>query len=158
MIISLRLVCLLQNAALWVSTIEYVFFYKCFRVKRQRYQYKLKQEQKHSTLTDERQALLEKMGFVWDSHHVAWLERWNELRDFHRVNGHSNVPTNYPQNRQLSIWVSAVVVSVFFDLRLVSSNPSNGHFHHHTHLLLFFRRSNANDGSINYILLANVPT
>jgi len=74
-------------------------------VKRQRYQYKLKQEGKHSTMTNERQEILEGLGFVWDSHKAAWEERWHELRQFCRDNGHTNVPSTYPENPQLSVWV-----------------------------------------------------
>ena len=40
-------------------------------VKRQRYQYKLKTRNLHSTLSDERQRMLEDMNFVWDSHTIA---------------------------------------------------------------------------------------
>ncbi len=74
-------------------------------MKRQRYQYKLKQEARHSTLTDEREAALEKLGFVWNSHCAAWMERWNELAEYRRMSGHSNVPANTSEKRQLSIWV-----------------------------------------------------
>ena len=74
-------------------------------VKRQRYQYSVKMEGKHSTLSDERERALEQLGFIWDSHAAAWEERWNELRQFKESNGHCNVPANYPENPQLSIWV-----------------------------------------------------
>eukprot|EP00339_Tiarina_fusa_P002583 CAMPEP_0117085558 /NCGR_PEP_ID=MMETSP0472-20121206/60130_1 /TAXON_ID=693140 ORGANISM="Tiarina fusus, Strain LIS" /NCGR_SAMPLE_ID=MMETSP0472 /ASSEMBLY_ACC=CAM_ASM_000603 /LENGTH=296 /DNA_ID=CAMNT_0004814831 /DNA_START=55 /DNA_END=945 /DNA_ORIENTATION=- len=74
-------------------------------VKRQRYQHKLKVEGKHSTLTEERQRILECIGFVWDAHECTWMERWNELRKFYVEHGHSHVPTNYQKKRQLSIWV-----------------------------------------------------
>lgn len=73
-------------------------------VKRQRYQYKLKQEKKHSALTDEREASLEAMGFVWDSHRAIWEERYRSLCRFRQVNGHSNVPSNY-SDKGLAIWV-----------------------------------------------------
>jgi len=74
-------------------------------VKRQRYQYKLKQENKPSTMTDERVAALEQVGFVWDSHGAAWMERWNELCTFVQVYGHANVPSNHPKHPQLATWV-----------------------------------------------------
>jgi hypothetical protein len=51
-------------------------------VKRQRYQYKLKVENKQSTMTDERIILLENIGFIWDSHAAAWAEKLNELKDY----------------------------------------------------------------------------
>jgi hypothetical protein len=74
-------------------------------VKRQRYQYKLKNEGKQSTMTDERVDALEKIGFVWDSHGAAWHERLSELRDYRTTTGHCNVPSNYPSNPQLATWV-----------------------------------------------------
>lgn len=74
-------------------------------VKRQRYQYKLKQDGKHTTLTDQRQAQLEAMGFVWDSHKAIWEERYRVLCQFRMLHGHSNVPSNYPPDKSLAIWV-----------------------------------------------------
>ena len=74
-------------------------------IKRQRYQYKLKTEGKHSSMTDESQSKLEQLGFVWDSQGAAWEERYRELKAFHRVNGHCNVPSMFPENPQLSVWV-----------------------------------------------------
>jgi hypothetical protein len=74
-------------------------------VKRQRYQYKLRLESKASTMTQERVAFLEKIGFVWDSHVAAWEERKSELLDYRAQYGHCNVPSNYSPNRQLAVWV-----------------------------------------------------
>lgn len=73
--------------------------------KRQRYQYKLFQENKPSTMTDERVAALEALGFVWDSHSALWEERYNELKEFVRMAGHANVPSIHPPNPKLAIWV-----------------------------------------------------
>jgi len=74
-------------------------------VKRQRYQYKLNQDGKHSTLTEQRQMQLEAMGFVWDSHKAIWEERYEVLRQFRMAHGHSNVPSNYAADKSLAIWV-----------------------------------------------------
>jgi hypothetical protein len=74
-------------------------------VKRQRYQYKLKNEEKPSTMTDERVIALEQAGFIWDSHGAAWVDRLNELREYSKSNGHSNVPSNHPSSPQLATWV-----------------------------------------------------
>jgi hypothetical protein len=73
-------------------------------VKRQRYQYKLKQEKRHSTLTDEREAKLEAMGFIWDSHKAVWEEKYKGLCYFREKRGHSNVPSKY-DDKPLAIWV-----------------------------------------------------
>jgi Helicase associated domain len=73
-------------------------------VKRQRYQYKLKQEGKHSTLTDEREVQLEALGFIWDSHKAGWEEKYKDLCLFREKHGHSNVPANY-HDKSMAIWI-----------------------------------------------------
>jgi hypothetical protein len=57
-------------------------------VKRQRHQYILKSEGKHSTLTEERELALENLGFIWNSHAAAWEERRQELEEFRDQHGH----------------------------------------------------------------------
>lgn len=74
-------------------------------IKRQRYQYSQKYERKRSTMTDERESTLEKLGFIWDSHAASWEDRYDELLAFKDIFGHCNVPSLYPQNPKLSIWV-----------------------------------------------------
>lgn len=74
-------------------------------VKRQRHQYRIKGEGKHSTMTTERQTMLESLGFVWDSHAAGWEERLRELAQFKNRFGHTNVPKKYPANPQLAVWV-----------------------------------------------------
>jgi hypothetical protein len=74
-------------------------------IKRQRYQYKLKQAARHSTMTDERVAALEGLGLSWESHRVAWEEKFNELVLFKAERGHCSVRSIFPENPQLSIWV-----------------------------------------------------
>jgi len=73
--------------------------------KRQRYQYKLKQDAKRSTITDERVIALDEVGFVWDSHKAVWSERLEELKGFKKEYKHCNVPSRYKPNHQLAIWV-----------------------------------------------------
>jgi uncharacterized protein YjhX (UPF0386 family) len=73
-------------------------------IKRQRYQHKLKQTNRHSTLSDERQAVLDGMCFVWDSHKAIWMERFESLKRFNAVHGHCNVPSRY-SDRSLATWV-----------------------------------------------------
>jgi hypothetical protein len=73
--------------------------------KRQRYQYKLKQEGKPSTMSDDRIGALNALGFVWDSHSAVWEERWQELREYCRVNGHCLVPSQHDENQKLATWV-----------------------------------------------------
>jgi hypothetical protein len=74
-------------------------------IKRQRYQYKLKQEARHSTMTGARIIALEGLGFSWDSHRSAWDDKFNELALFKAEHGHCSVRSTFPENPQLSIWV-----------------------------------------------------
>ena len=74
-------------------------------VKRQRYQYRLKQEGKHNTLSEDRQKKLEKLGFLWNSRGMAWEERFSELEAFKTTHGHCNIFNSIPKNSPLAIWV-----------------------------------------------------
>lgn len=74
-------------------------------VKRQRYQYRLKQSGMHSTLTDRREMMLNRIQFVWDSHESTWERRFNELKKFVEENGHCKIPTTLDGYRQLATWV-----------------------------------------------------
>ena len=67
--------------------------------------YKLKMENKQSTMTDERVRLLEEIGFIWDSHAAAWAEKLHELKEYAELRGDCNVPSTYPSNPQLATWV-----------------------------------------------------
>lgn len=73
-------------------------------VKRQRYQWKLREQGKRSTLTQERGEALSELGFVWDSHNATWEERFNELVEYKRLQGHTSVPST-DRNHPLSVWV-----------------------------------------------------
>jgi len=69
----------------------------------QRKQYRLKQRGKYSHMTDERMAMLNSMGFVWEIN--SWNEKFEELKLFHNQHGHFLVPTEFP-NKQLRPWIS----------------------------------------------------
>ena len=73
-------------------------------VKRQRRQYKLRRDNRPSTMTLERLELLDSVGFVWDSHDVNWREKLTALDSFRREQGHCNVPSNYT-DKKLATWV-----------------------------------------------------
>jgi len=74
-------------------------------VKRQRYQYKLKQLGHHSSMTDERIAALESLDFVWNSHDQTWEERLNDLKEYKRQYGHCDVRIGgHTANPQLGLW------------------------------------------------------
>ena len=74
-------------------------------VKRQRYQHKLKLNKEHTNLTPERYNMLQKLGFVWNAHEANWEESFSQLLKFKGEYGHCRVPTKYPANQQLSVWV-----------------------------------------------------
>lgn len=71
---------------------------------KQRHQRKRKERGLHSTLSDERQEILTKAGFIWDSHKAQWHERYQSLEVFQLTYGHANVPSNF-QDSSLSNWI-----------------------------------------------------
>ena len=56
-------------------------------------------------MTEERVKALEGLGFVWDSQFALWEERFQELIAYRNQYGHANVPTNFPPNPKLAMWV-----------------------------------------------------
>jgi hypothetical protein len=62
----------------------------------------MKYEGRHSTLSDEREALLNEVCFIWDSHKQIWNEHFEELVKFFTTHGHCNVFST--GNAQLSTW------------------------------------------------------
>ncbi len=74
-------------------------------VKRQRYQYKLRRLGEHSSMSDDRIQTLEALGFVWNSHDLLWEERLEDLKEYKATHGDCNVPSKYPTNPPLAIWV-----------------------------------------------------
>lgn len=73
-------------------------------VKRQRRQYKIRKDNRQSTMTPERLDLLNSVGFIWDSHEVNWREKLHNLIQFRANIGHCNVPSNY-SDKKLATWV-----------------------------------------------------
>jgi hypothetical protein len=59
----------------------------------QRYQYRLKHIGRHNTLTDEREYVLNQIGFVWDSHEASWNDHYQRLEAFFQAHGHVQIPT-----------------------------------------------------------------
>ncbi len=75
--------------------------------KRQRYQWKLKYEGKHSTLSDSRETQLSMVGFLWDIRTTVWEEKYAALQQFQRRNGHLNVPIACQEYPKLGTWVKS---------------------------------------------------
>ena len=44
---------------------------------------------------------LDDLGFIWDPHTYEWNKNIDDLVDFKSINGHCNVPQNYPENPAL---------------------------------------------------------
>eukprot|EP00980_Cylindrotheca_fusiformis_P030763 scaffold25406_cov117-Cylindrotheca_fusiformis.AAC.2 len=74
-------------------------------VKRQRHQYKQRNEGYESTMTEKRIEALSKVGFMWGVHSATWEIRFNELKEYLMEHGNCNVPTHYSANRTLATWV-----------------------------------------------------
>jgi hypothetical protein len=95
-------------------------------VKRQRQQYQLKKKEiKLSTLTDERQEALEKLGFAWESRGIAWEEKYSELCDFSELHGHCTIAHYFPKTSPLATWVKCQrrQFKLFGDKRKSSITP-----------------------------------
>mmetsp|Transcript_23730 Transcript_23730/g.27442 ORF Transcript_23730/g.27442 Transcript_23730/m.27442 type:complete len:671 (+) Transcript_23730:238-2250(+) len=76
----------------------------------QRKQYRLYQNGKPTSMNPLRIAQLEEVGFKWAlQRHTtmrSWGERFAQLEEFKKVNGHCNVPIRYKINPSLGQWVS----------------------------------------------------
>jgi hypothetical protein len=73
-------------------------------VRRQRYQHRLKYAGKRNTLTDEREILLNQVGFVWDAHQASWDDHYQKLETFYHANGHVQLPVSMKQYDPLVTW------------------------------------------------------
>ena len=75
----------------------------------QRREYKKSRSGKPSLLTPYQIESLEKLGFQWSLKNIndaIWQQRYKELVDFKKNNGHCNVPHRYLPNKALGVWVS----------------------------------------------------
>ena len=76
-------------------------------VRNQRTQYRNLLLGRRNTLTPDRIAALQSIGFVWDTQrNDLWKKRYDELKDFQSVYGHTSVPEKYHENLQLGTWVN----------------------------------------------------
>jgi len=82
-------------------------------VSKMRSEFKKRENGQQSSLTVERIAELNNLGFEWvlgrghrSSNLPIWKLRLEELREFHQIHGHCRVPQRYPQNPSLGKWVS----------------------------------------------------
>ena len=69
-------------------------------VMNQRTQNRLLQEGNKSTMTGDRNSLLESIGFVWEiGNKETWMQHFRELKKYATKEGHCNVPYKYPENK-----------------------------------------------------------
>jgi superfamily II DNA or RNA helicase len=57
-------------------------------------------------LSQEKIKRLEALGFAWDPIAAFWADRLRELKVFHAMNGHCNVPSRYEASPRLGQWLS----------------------------------------------------
>lgn len=74
-------------------------------VAEQRKQYKLMKDGKQSSITQERVALLNDIGFAWNAQEAIWQERLKELSEFKQTTGHTLVPLNHVEYPKLGLWI-----------------------------------------------------
>lgn len=59
---------------------------------------------RRSTMTPKRFKLLDALGFEWDVLEARWMQKYQELEEFVRINGKGSTPT-YQQNAPLRRWI-----------------------------------------------------
>jgi hypothetical protein len=76
-------------------------------VRNQQREYRYYCEGKKTTLSPERLEALQAINFLKDlpTYEKVWQLRFEELKDFHDKNNHSNVPEDYTANYSLGQWV-----------------------------------------------------
>jgi hypothetical protein len=70
-------------------------------------------------LTQERIDLLKELGFTWtirsrDSLGESWNEKLDFLREYKAIHGNCLVPSRYPSNPELGVWVGTQRTQVSF--------------------------------------------
>jgi len=62
-------------------------------------------KRKSGDLPPARVKQLDRLDFIWSPADRAWEEMYQALKDFAKRYGHCEVPSNWPKNRQLAVWV-----------------------------------------------------
>ena len=74
-------------------------------VNTQRYHYRRLQQDKSTSMTEERIQSLNELEFNWELR-VSWEERRKQLENYKDTVGDTNVPRGYKKNKQLGTWVA----------------------------------------------------
>ena len=81
-------------------------------IRRVRGLYKLRKAGKRTTLTDERIAELDDLGFGWEGWSAnradVFETRLKELKRFHKLHGHCRLPSPHPENPALKSWTVSI--------------------------------------------------
>ena len=59
-----------------------------------------------NTLTAERKAKLDSIGFVWEPYDEQWNEMFEKLKAYKREHGDCLVPAAIPKDKHLVYWVA----------------------------------------------------
>ncbi|MBF0446603.1 MAG: helicase associated domain-containing protein [Magnetococcales bacterium] len=65
-----------------------------------------RKSEKKATLSEQRIALLDDLGFIWDLEEAAWEERFRLFERFKQIYGHGKVPDTDKQLPRLSEWAA----------------------------------------------------
>ena len=72
----------------------------------EREQYRLYLQGEETDMTQEKIRKLEVLGVEWNILSAAWTQRYHELQEFRYSYGHTRVPRQWEENRQLGHWVT----------------------------------------------------
>ena len=72
----------------------------------EREQYRLYLRGEETNMTQEKIRKLEVLGVEWNILSAAWTQRYHELQEFRYSYGHTRVPRQWEENRQLGHWVT----------------------------------------------------
>ena len=77
-------------------------------VNKQRMEYKLLQDNEKSSMTSERLAALQSIGFVWAKRkgQATWDAKYKQLQEYKSQFGDCLIPTKYSKDPALGRWVS----------------------------------------------------
>lgn len=80
----------------------------------------------YTKLPAERCAALLSIGFEWNIADAKWKHRFDELRTFHSIYGHSMVPEDYDEHAALGTWAANQRTSYKIHLQKVGKNKEGG--------------------------------
>jgi hypothetical protein len=61
---------------------------------------------KKGELLQQREDLLNEIGFVWDLNHTKWMNMYQRLVTYKQIHMNTMVPNSYEQDRELGPWTS----------------------------------------------------